>query len=359
MLRRRRPTTSQSTHSTSGHAGSGKLWGDIKDRGNARTIPVVRVVSPGCQAAANPTGSRFLGGSGMSRTNSISGGALGRRATSVATLVAALLGPSCMPAGLAQQSRPLPAAAARSAIVDPAVMPAGGCQGCGASGCRACRGRHGGHHTGCRDGKCHAHCPVRPQEFGFYGTRWRRWPDNGVMPVAHDRAVTPVTPPKSQVPRSEEESRRGADEPAAPEPGTAGESATGSATDLPQPRPDQPRGDEEPTGPLKPPADAQPRLLPQSLRQGDTLDAGQVRRMTRDRAASTIAWGAARTPGPGADAGDAVAPEPDGRVTVVAAAESDDEADEAAVGPARRRFVARRLPGTEPPAAAPRQDDVP
>lgn len=110
---------------------------------------------------------------------------------------------------------------ARPAVVDHAVVPAGGaCRGCREPHCRTCRvGGHRGHHAGCRDGKCHPYCPVRPQEFGFYDTQWRRWPGQGVVPAAHVQDATPARPPKSAVPRIEEESRRTrADELPAPDP---------------------------------------------------------------------------------------------------------------------------------------------
>ncbi len=112
----------------------------------------------------------------------------------------------------------------RPAMVDHAVVPAGGaCRGCREAHCRTCRsGGHHGHHAGCRDGKCHPYCPVRPQEFGFYDTQWRRWPGQGVVPATHVQEATPVRPPKSAVPRADEESREPrADELPAPEPSAA------------------------------------------------------------------------------------------------------------------------------------------
>lgn len=69
----------------------------------------------------------------------------------------------------------------------------------------------------CRDGQCGrpgcpAHCPVRPDKFGFYGTQWRTWPGAGVVQAAFTKAATPVRPPQSEVPSADEES------PPAPEP---------------------------------------------------------------------------------------------------------------------------------------------
>jgi hypothetical protein len=128
----------------------------------------------------------------------------------------------CLGAGAAEPAPRPPQA--RPAVVDHAVVPAGGaCRGCREAHCRTCRGGgHHGHHAGCRHGKCHPYCPVRPQEFGFYDTQWRRWPGQGVVPVANVQEATPVRPPKSAVPRADEESREPrADELPAPEPSPA------------------------------------------------------------------------------------------------------------------------------------------
>jgi hypothetical protein len=99
-------------------------------------------------------------------------------------------------------SRPL--AARPGTMVDPAVVPAGGapCRHCGAEPCPV----HRAHLTECRDGLCAPHCPVRPSQYGFYRTQWRRWPDQGVKQVGGEEAVTPVPPPKSLVPTMDEES---------------------------------------------------------------------------------------------------------------------------------------------------------
>lgn len=89
-------------------------------------------------------------------------------------------------------------------MVDPAVQPAGGggCRECGPAGCRHCHK----HHHGCRDGVCVPSCPVRPGTFGYYGTQWRRWPGQGVVPVSATQSTMPVQPPKSAVPSADEES---------------------------------------------------------------------------------------------------------------------------------------------------------
>ena len=105
--------------------------------------------------------------------------------------------------------------AARSPKIDHAVMPAGGdapaqdtCNQCRRAACPQCRLATGHHqeHAQCQHGLCPAHCPVRPDVFGFYGTRWRRWPGSGVVQASNDEAATPVRPPRAEVPEVEEES---------------------------------------------------------------------------------------------------------------------------------------------------------
>lgn len=98
-------------------------------------------------------------------------------------------------------------------VVDHAVVPAGG-HHCGHAACRV----HHGHLAGCRDGHCAPHCPVRPSQYGFYGTQWRQWPGQGVVPVSAEDAATPISPPPSQVPQADEESPRNPDAPPAAEP---------------------------------------------------------------------------------------------------------------------------------------------
>jgi len=47
---------------------------------------------------------------------------------------------------------------------------------------------------------------VRPDVFGFYGTKWRKWPGAGVVQASNNEAATPVRPPRAEVPAVEEES---------------------------------------------------------------------------------------------------------------------------------------------------------
>jgi hypothetical protein len=142
-------------------------------------------------------------------------GMFGRSVAAVAAALACASSPSTAALGatperatVAGGSQRQPAAARATTTVDPAVTPAGGhgCRACGPAGCRpghACGHRH---HRDCRDGVCAAYCPVRPGTFGFYGTSWRKWPGQGVMPVSHQTEATPALPPRSEVPDADNES---------------------------------------------------------------------------------------------------------------------------------------------------------
>lgn len=151
-------------------------------------------------------------------------------------------------------SRPM--GARPGTVVDPAVMPAGGpvCRECGAGACPL----HRGHLTECRDGLCAPHCPVRPSQYGFYRTQWRRWPDQGVKQVGAEEAATPVPPPKSLVPSVEEES------PVPPAEASASTDADGAEMTSPQdlrarPTPGDAAPPAEPTS-KKPAADEPARV---------------------------------------------------------------------------------------------------
>ena len=121
--------------------------------------------------------------------------------------------PSSRPAaGRAGERNP-----ARSPKVDHAVLPAGGaaagqarCSQCQRAACPQCRlpepHHHAHAHAQCQHGLCPAHCPVRPDVFGFYGTQWRRWPGSGVVQASNNEAATPARPPLAEVPGAEEES---------------------------------------------------------------------------------------------------------------------------------------------------------
>jgi hypothetical protein len=153
-------------------------------------------------------------------------------------------------AAAAQQTQ-----AART-IVDHSVQPAGGaCRQCGPAGCKH------GHHRDCRDGACVPYCPVRPSTYGFYGTQWRRWPGEGVVPVSNEQAATPSKPPKSSVPGADEESM-GPKPSELPEPDfPAGESAEepAAATAEPLAPAPVPEGEAKPAQPEAAPAKPRPQ----------------------------------------------------------------------------------------------------
>lgn len=128
-----------------------------------------------------------------------------------------------------------------------ALVSTADCAHCGRRGCNQCRpagGRLGLACNGkCDAGGCPAHCPVRPDQFGYYATRWRSWPGQGVRQVSHfDPATTPAVPPRSQLPTIDEES--GIDEDAAGEEEAEEKPDTGDAKEAPAtetaPRDDMP-----------------------------------------------------------------------------------------------------------------------
>jgi len=47
---------------------------------------------------------------------------------------------------------------------------------------------------------------VRPASFGYYDTQWRTWPGHGTEQVSGGGPAAPVMPPKSEVPKADEES---------------------------------------------------------------------------------------------------------------------------------------------------------
>jgi hypothetical protein len=174
--------------------------------------------------------------------------------------------PSARPASVPASGR----TPARSPKVDHAVTPAGGmptgqaqCSQCQRSACPQCRlaeSQHRGHGQ-CQHGLCPAHCPVRPDVFGFYGTRWRRWPGSGVVQASNDEAATPVRPPRAEVPGVAEESF---------EPDAAAE-------DLPAPAAEDRPSEPEQSEPAEPAAKAPPAVDPQSaLRPASDAEAAAV-----------------------------------------------------------------------------------
>lgn len=92
-------------------------------------------------------------------------------------------------------------------VRDSQVAPAGGgrCEGHCSDG-RCGHGRARSHHADCRHGYCAPHCLVRTESYGYYGTRWRRWPGSGVVPASALEGATPIPTPRSTVPSADEES---------------------------------------------------------------------------------------------------------------------------------------------------------
>jgi hypothetical protein len=131
------------------------------------------------------------------------------------------------------------------AIVAPVAVRGGG------------HGRHG-HHQGCRHGQCVPHCPVKPGQFGYHGTEWRRWPGTGVVPVSAVSDAVPVRPPRSVVPGADEESPRRTDDEADADGATAPDAAP-PVFELPA----EPQSDDgaslAPPRPLFGPASGEPR----------------------------------------------------------------------------------------------------
>ena len=86
------------------------------------------------------------------------------------------------------------------------AVAAADCRQCGQRGCGKCRLAGSPCNGLCEQGGCPAHCPVRPDQFGYYATRWRSWPGQNVKQVGHfDPATTPVVPPRSEVPQMADE----------------------------------------------------------------------------------------------------------------------------------------------------------
>jgi hypothetical protein len=151
--------------------------------------PENQVPAPGFESVRDPGASRLL---------------LDSAPTAFRLALVALVFPiAAAPLGVAADQP----SAARSRIVDPAVVPAGAmtCKNCGPT-CRGHGGSLHGHHHGCREGNCVPYCPVRPDRYGYYGTQWRKWPGQQIVQVSNDQALTPVKPPRSAVPGPNEES---------------------------------------------------------------------------------------------------------------------------------------------------------
>ncbi|MGB8854447.1 MAG: HEAT repeat domain-containing protein [Pirellulales bacterium] len=77
------------------------------------------------------------------------------------------------------------------------------------AGCSGLKPLHQREHSlTCKQCAAGAPCPARPAHFGYYKTQWRHWPDADEAIVSTTGTATPVSPPRSVVPRADEESPR-------------------------------------------------------------------------------------------------------------------------------------------------------
>lgn len=191
----------------------------------------------------------------------------------------------------------IPGAMDPAAVVDP-IEPGthaactGSCEGHGGhcSGGRCTHGRcgHGAcRRDGCEVPGCPAHCPVRPATFGYYDTQWRTWPGHEVEQASRREPAAPVMPPKSEVPKADEES---------PVPGF--EAPLGDSMDsmpaermplelepsiLPPPDAEQPEPQPQPTPSEKKPADEKPAK--EKADDANLFDEASLRRRSQERLA--------------------------------------------------------------------------
>lgn len=250
-----------------------------------------------------------------------------------------------------------PAPAARSmpvrkTIVDPAVAPAGGgCRQCGPGGCRHGHGGHG-HHSACRDGHCVPYCPVRPGQFGFYDTRWRKWPGEGVVPASALQSATPEVPPKSSPPGVDEESfGPPAEESSAPAPQNANRS---TGQDMSPPRDPVPTPTVREPLPVEPetaePVVPAPQSEPAPVAEPEVekaADVPQVKEPEPEPAAEVpVVEPAAAEPVP-----EPAVEKPAAEKPAPEKSADDDLFDEAAKGRVQRVFVAAR-PGEARPVSS-------
>jgi hypothetical protein len=281
----------------------------------------------------------------------------------LAGLVAMLTAGHVVAAEAPRTIAPAPAAKSipvRKTIVDPAVAPAGGgCRQCGPGGCRHGHGGHG-HHSSCRDGHCVPYCPVRPGQFGFYDTRWRKWPGQGVVPASAVQSATPATPPKSSPPGVNEESFG---PPAGDDAGPAADSGN-PGTGLGSNPPRDPDQDPAPIQPGPLPVEPEPIVPapqppavpePDPVLEPEVKKAAEVPRVTEPEAEPAAEVPAVEPP--------ASEPVPEPAVEKPAPEKAapdkanDDLFDEAATDRVQRVFVAARL-GEARRTTSPRVEQV-
>lgn len=125
--------------------------------------------------------------------------------------------------------------------------------------CRHEQPRHAAGCRGeCRGGACAPHCPVKPEEFGFYETQWRPWPRSAAGGPADAATLTPAMPPRSEAPRVDEESL--------PRPSPLEGAAEADIAPLPTPRIPLP---DRSTPPEAPPAERPSRAPPGAEPRGE------------------------------------------------------------------------------------------
>ncbi len=109
----------------------------------------------------------------------------------------------------------------------------------------------------CADG----HCYANPASFGYYKTRWRRWPMENLEPVPAGQVAPPQQPevPSFETPPAEEEDRR-APPPTTPKEG--GEAGTPAKTEATPPTGPEGR---TPTAPTRPSTDSTEPVGPRRM----------------------------------------------------------------------------------------------
>ena len=252
-----------------------------------------------------------------------------------------------------------------------AVVPAGGViaarrasQGgnaCGRADCQKCRGSKVCRHKGACGPEvpgCPAHCPVRPDRFGYYQTNWRRWPGQTVVPASFSDAAVPVSPPRSVVPGMDDEAgspaedeQAGADTGKAELPGPdekggnapafesvkpAPETAQPERAEVPETPPETPV---EPAAPRKP-AKPQEDLFEQSRAPQRSVDAAPGR---------LVQWRAKRPPTGGSERLAGASERPAGASERPAAADDSRAVQASATAPA----AAANLPAAVGESKAP------
>ena len=204
-----------------------------------------------------------------------------------------------------------------------AVVPAGGViaarrasqcgNACGRADCQKCRGSKVCRHKGACGPEvpgCPAHCPVRPDRFGYYQTNWRRWPGQTVVPASFSDAAVPVSPPRSVVPGMDDEAgspaedeQAGADTGKAELPGPDEKGGNAPAFESVKPAPEtaQPERAEVPETPPETPVEpAAPRKPAKP--QEDLFEQSRAPQRSADAAPGRLVqWRAKRPPTGGSE----------------------------------------------------------